>query len=82
MQLGCPVITSNAGSLREVCGDAAMYVNPYEVASIKQAIEEIATNDNLAKECSVKGLKQASIYSKAQYRVRVLAGYERLLGAI
>ena len=38
MSLGCPVITSNVASLPEVCGDAAIYIDPYNSGDIKDAI--------------------------------------------
>jgi glycosyltransferase involved in cell wall biosynthesis len=38
MSAGCPVYVSNAGSLPEVCGDAAIYFDPLSVESIHDAI--------------------------------------------
>jgi glycosyltransferase involved in cell wall biosynthesis len=38
MSAGCPVFVSNAGSLPEVCGDAAIYFDPLDVHSIYNAI--------------------------------------------
>jgi len=43
MSLGTPVIAANAGSLPEVCGDAAIYVDPYKPAELRRAIEKIAS---------------------------------------
>jgi glycosyltransferase involved in cell wall biosynthesis len=40
--LGCPVLISRAGSLPEVGGDAAVYVDPYSVASIADGLSEAA----------------------------------------
>jgi len=34
MQLGCPVFCSNVASLPEVAGDAALYFDPHDVASL------------------------------------------------
>lgn len=45
MACGCPVISSTAGSLAEVVGDAALKIDPQSVASIQQALTEIATNE-------------------------------------
>lgn len=39
MAAGCPVASSNAGSLPEVCGDAAVMFDPYDVPSMAAAIE-------------------------------------------
>lgn len=43
MLLGCPVITSNCSSLPEVCGDAALYCDPNDPATIAAAILQLAT---------------------------------------
>lgn len=45
MACGCPVISSTAGSLAEVVGDAALTINPKNVLSIQRALSEIATNE-------------------------------------
>lgn len=42
-----PVLTSNSTSLPEVGGDAALYVKPTSITSIKNGIEKIVTNSKL-----------------------------------
>lgn len=44
-----PVITSNTSSMPEVGGDAALYVNPFSVDSIADAMKEIYYNKDLRK---------------------------------
>lgn len=39
--LNCPVCVSNVGPVREYFGESAIYVNPYDVESIKNGIEEL-----------------------------------------
>jgi glycosyltransferase involved in cell wall biosynthesis len=39
MSLGCPVVTSNTSSMPEVAGDAAIYVDPTDTASIAEGID-------------------------------------------
>ena len=41
MQSGCPVITTKGGSLAEVAGDAAHYVDGYSIESIADGIEKV-----------------------------------------
>ncbi|MDZ4852008.1 MAG: glycosyltransferase [Pirellulaceae bacterium] len=41
MACGCPVITTRCGSLQEVCGDAALYVDPDSVGEMIEAIEQV-----------------------------------------
>lgn len=44
-----PVITSNTSSMPEVGGNAALYVDPFSVDSISDAMQEIYTNEDLRK---------------------------------
>jgi glycosyltransferase involved in cell wall biosynthesis len=44
MACGCPVVAGRAGSLPEVCGDAAEYVDPFSVTSIKEGIERLLSD--------------------------------------
>jgi glycosyltransferase involved in cell wall biosynthesis len=41
MALGCPVISSTAASLPEVCGDAAWMVDPHDVEGLANAMESL-----------------------------------------
>ncbi len=38
---GCPVVTSRGSAMEEVAGDAAVYVDPFDVASIREGIERV-----------------------------------------
>lgn len=40
MHCGCPVLVSDIPVLREVCGDAAVYFNPHDIGSIRNAINQ------------------------------------------
>ena len=55
MSIGCPVITSNAASLPEACGDAAEFVDPYSVDSIAEGMHRVLTNTERRKELILKG---------------------------
>jgi glycosyltransferase involved in cell wall biosynthesis len=58
MACGVPVIASNTSSLPEVCGDAALFVNPYKVDEVSRAMERIVTDMALAASLVQKGFKQ------------------------
>jgi glycosyltransferase involved in cell wall biosynthesis len=47
MSYGCPVVVSDIAAHREVCGDAALYANPYSVDDIKDKIIEVLDNEKL-----------------------------------
>lgn len=57
MACGTPVITSNLSSMPEVCGDAAMYVDPHNVEDIVQKIQTILNNEVLQQKLTHKGLE-------------------------
>jgi len=63
MACGCPCVVSNAASLPEVCGDAAYYVNPYDVEDIARGIEKVLTDENLRQELIKKGFENVKRFS-------------------
>jgi glycosyltransferase involved in cell wall biosynthesis len=63
MACGCPVALSNAASLPEVGGDAAIYFDPYDVQGMADCIERILTDDSLRQEMISKGLEQVKKFS-------------------
>lgn len=58
MACGCPVIVSNAASLPEVCGSAAIYFDPCNPADIAEKINKIMTDNELQSEMRIKGLER------------------------
>ncbi|HKC57375.1 MAG TPA: glycosyltransferase family 1 protein [Vicinamibacterales bacterium] len=63
MASGTPVVTSNVSSLPEVAGDAAMLVDPYDVASIVAGMRRVLSDPALADEMRRKGLIRARDFS-------------------
>jgi glycosyltransferase involved in cell wall biosynthesis len=63
MSVGCPVIVSNTASLPEVCGDAALYIDPYSPEDIAEKIKLLLSDDNLREELRRKGLERAKLFS-------------------
>jgi len=57
MACGCPVACSNAGSLPEVCGDAARLFDPTSVEEMVEAVEEILARPA---EWSSRGIARAA----------------------
>ncbi len=61
MSAGIPVITSNVTSMPEVAGDAALFVDPFSIDSIKEAMLSIyrdsALRDNLIEKGNMRKLK-------------------------
>lgn len=63
MACGCPVVVSNCGSLPEVCGDAAVYVNPYDPKDIADGILKVLTDKNLRQQLIKKGFEQVKKFT-------------------
>lgn len=75
---GTPVICSNSSSLPEVGGQAAVYVNPNSLESIKKALIEIKSNPKLRKFLSREGLKQAQKFSWEKSAQKLNSLYQKL----
>jgi glycosyltransferase involved in cell wall biosynthesis len=78
MACGAPVVCSNAASIPEVVGDAAIQVNPYEIDSWVENIEYVLSNDRLRQELRVRGLERAAQFSWEQNARQTLAVYQEL----
>lgn len=63
MASGCPVVCSNAGSLKEVAGDAACFVDPYDSSAIAVGIDKVYKDVSLQKELTAKGLEHVKKFT-------------------
>lgn len=80
---GAPVVTADASSTREIAGDAAMLVDPYDIRQIRDAFRKLeeADNEQMRFEMTERGRAQAALFHEdviadnldAMYR-KVLAG--------
>ncbi len=77
MSVGCPVVTSDRGSLKEVAGEAAVMVNPEDSDSIAAGIKT-ALGDT-ANSLINAGYKQAQKFSWEQTAKQTLAVYKSLI---
>lgn len=48
MSFGCPVLTSDLDFAREVCGDAALYFDPWQADSLFQSIQTLRSDPELS----------------------------------
>ncbi len=63
MACGCPVVVSNKGALPEVCGDAAVYVDPYDPQSIAEGVIKVLSDEKLRQSLIQKGYQQVKKFS-------------------
>lgn len=60
MCCGCPVIASDRASLPEVCGDAALYCDPDDPATLAAQLRRLLDSDALAAELRQAGRQRAA----------------------
>jgi len=73
----CLVLSSNIPSLREVCGDAAIYFDPYNVTDVVRKMKEVLLNDsNHFTEEIKRGLDRVKLFSWEKMAKETLEVYE------
>ena len=63
MAAGCPVIATTAGSVPEVCGDAALYFDPFDEADIAAKLRQFMGDPGLRDRLRAAGTVQAERFS-------------------
>ncbi|WP_159790828.1 glycosyltransferase family 4 protein [Sodalinema gerasimenkoae] len=72
MACGCPVLASNQTAIPEVCGEAAFYVNPYDIDDIAQGIVQLVNNPQLRQQLRQRGQQQVQSFRYRQMGDRIL----------
>lgn len=67
MACGCPVVSSNAASLPEVCNDAVLYINPHDVNDITEKLSEIISDKILSEKLIKKGEENIKRFSEERF---------------
>lgn len=76
---GTPVACSNASSIPEVAGDAALYFDPTDTGAIAAAIERLLGDAELRDRLRAAGAVQARKFDWADTSARTVECYERAL---
>ena len=63
MACGAPVVSSHGGSLAEVCGDAALLVDPHDEDALADALRRVLSDAQLAADLRRRGLARAGEFS-------------------
>ena len=75
---GCPVALSKASSFPEVAGDAGLYFNPKDGASIKRAVEKAIADEDTRKKLVAKGYERMKKFSGIKAAEETLAVYKSI----
>lgn len=78
MAMGSPVLTSRGGAVEEVAGEAAVLVDPYDVADIRGGIERLSEDSDLRQVLREQGAARAAVFSVEAYEHRLQAIYRAL----
>jgi len=77
MACGTPVIASNASSLPEVLGAAALLVDPHDIDGLARTIVQVLNDPELQARLSAAGLARAAAFSWEATARTVLSAYYR-----
>lgn len=79
MACGAPVLTSHAGSLAEVAGDAAYVVDPCSVDAIAAGLARLADDAELRRQLAARGRVQAARFGWERAAAETVAVYRSAL---
>ena len=80
MQCGTPVMVSNAGSLPEIAGDAALVTSAYEPDIIGNHLATLCKDETLRKQLRQKGFERSKKFSWKDTGKRLSRLFETLTG--
>ena len=72
---GVPVVAARAASLPEVCGDAALLVDPLSVDAIADGLRRVLSERDLAQDLAHKGRERAQKFTWRACAEKTLAAY-------
>jgi glycosyltransferase involved in cell wall biosynthesis len=81
MACGCPVVTATTSACPEVAGDAALLVDPDDVAGLAAAMERVSLDDGLAGELRSRGLRRAAEFSWTRSALTLLSELRTAAGS-
>jgi glycosyltransferase involved in cell wall biosynthesis len=79
MSFDCPVITSKVSSLPEVCGDAAIYIDPYDSDDIRESIELLINNPQVRSKLIELGKERVKLFSMGNYAKKLYEAYAKVI---
>ncbi|HEY5344385.1 MAG TPA: glycosyltransferase family 1 protein [Solirubrobacteraceae bacterium] len=80
MARGVPVACSNASSLREVAGEAALLFDPHDEAAIAGALRQLLEDQALRERLCARGLARVAEFTWERTARLTLESYRRALG--
>jgi glycosyltransferase involved in cell wall biosynthesis len=81
MASGAPVVCSNASSLPEMAGDAALMVDPSNTAGFASAIERVLADGDLRSQLCARGLRRSAQFTWERTARQTMEVYASVLSA-
>ena len=81
MRAGLPVACSNTTSLPEVGGDAVLYFDPFDPASLRDAVTRLWTDEPLRRQLAARGHQQAARFTWKKSAALAAAEIEAVLAS-
>lgn len=82
MACGCPVVVSNAASLPEVCGDAAVYCDPRSTEDLASKILTVMRDSDLQNSLRRRGPERAALFTWEKTARQTLKLYQEALNLL
>jgi len=79
MAAGAAVIASNRSALPEVCGDAALLVDPEDTDALARALQQVSGDPELEQSLRERGLRRAARFTWDKAAAETWKVYENLL---
>jgi len=77
--MDCPVVASNVSSIPEVCGDAAIFINPKSEDSIRKGVARVLEDEKLRKNLIKLGFERIKKFTWRKTVKETLRVYERAI---
>jgi glycosyltransferase involved in cell wall biosynthesis len=75
---GTPIVTSNANGLKEIAGDAALFIDPQKPEEIAGAMCRVLSDSAVQSDLSSKGLQRAQVFNWRKCATETLGIIESL----
>ena len=79
MACGCPVVAANTSSLPEICGKAAIMVNPYNINSIASGIKKVLYDISIYDILRKKGLEWVKNFTWEKVAQKTYEVYKKVV---
>lgn len=76
---GCALVLGDIPSLRELWGDAAIFVDPIEPLALQEAIQSLIRSESLRQEMATRARERAREYSVEAFACGTLFAYQDLV---